>query len=118
MSGISAATNLLNKNYEDFLVYEALDRVGGRCYTLDYGTSFIEYGAQVTITKKFIGSKIQTNLDIFEINFKYIHGQVDNPIYYIARDNKQIDEKYNKIYFDSESETQEDNNGICIEKGN
>ena len=37
VSGITAAVDLLNKNYEDFLIFEALDRVGGRCHTVDYG---------------------------------------------------------------------------------
>ena len=37
VSGITAAVDLLSKSYEDFLIFEALDRVGGRCHTVDYG---------------------------------------------------------------------------------
>jgi monoamine oxidase len=32
-SGISAAVNLLNNKYENFLVFEGLERVGGRVCT-------------------------------------------------------------------------------------
>ncbi len=37
LAGISTAINLFNNNYTDFLVFEALDRIGGRCCTVDYG---------------------------------------------------------------------------------
>ncbi len=47
VSGISTAVNLLKNNYDDFLIFEAMDRIGGRCHTLNYDESFIELGAQV-----------------------------------------------------------------------
>ena len=47
---------------------------------------------------------------------KYLHGQVDNPIYYSARDNRQLAEKYNQLYFTGEDDKNEDNNGICIDR--
>ncbi len=50
----------------------------------------------------------------FKLYFKYIHGQQDNPIYYIAKDNKQIDDVYNEILSDDDSDT-EDNSGIPID---
>jgi len=50
----------------------------------------------------------------FKLYFKYIHGQQDNPIYYIAKDNKQIDDVYNEILSDDDSGT-EDNSGIPID---
>jgi monoamine oxidase len=34
LSGISAALNLLNNNYNDFIVFEALERIGGRACTI------------------------------------------------------------------------------------
>lgn len=37
ISGISTAINLLENNYEEFLIFEANDRIGGRCHTVDYG---------------------------------------------------------------------------------
>ncbi len=37
ISGLSAAVNLLDNNYDDFYVLEALDRIGGRCHTLSLG---------------------------------------------------------------------------------
>ena len=61
-------------------------------YSIDYNDSFLEIGAQ------------------------FLHGQQDNPIYYIARDNKQIEEKYNEILDDDENI--EDNNGIPIDLDN
>lgn len=37
ISGISAAVNLLKHGYTDFLIFEANDRIGGRCYTIPHG---------------------------------------------------------------------------------
>jgi monoamine oxidase len=34
MSGLSAGVNLLNNSYNDFLMFEALDRIGGRVETI------------------------------------------------------------------------------------
>ncbi len=51
MAGISTAVNLLKNRYSDFLMFEALERIGGRINTIDYGNSFIEMGAQV---KRFL----------------------------------------------------------------
>lgn len=47
VSGISTAISLLKKEYTDFLVFEALDRTGGRVNTIDYADGFLEIGAQV-----------------------------------------------------------------------
>jgi monoamine oxidase len=38
-SGLSAAFNLLQNDYKDFYLLEALDRIGGRCHTVDLGNS-------------------------------------------------------------------------------
>jgi len=50
-----------------------------------------------------------------ELGAQYIHGQVDNPIYNISRDHKQIDARYDRIMFAEEGDHNEDNNGICID---
>ena len=49
---------------------------------------------------------------------QYLHGQIDNPIYYVARDNKQLEERFNEIYYVNEGDKNEDNNGISIERSN
>lgn len=70
VSGISAAINLLKNGYSNFVILEANDRIGGRCFTIDYGlllfcylsrsklnqyffkfkeNGHLEYGAQVTL---------------------------------------------------------------------
>ena len=36
-SGISAAVNLLNNGHKDFLMFEALERIGGRVDTIKNG---------------------------------------------------------------------------------
>lgn len=36
-SGITAAINFLQNGYDDFLIFEAQDRIGGRCCTIDHG---------------------------------------------------------------------------------
>lgn len=48
VSGISTASSLLKNDYSDFLVFEAMDRIGGRCHTIDFNNSFLEFGAQVS----------------------------------------------------------------------
>ena len=48
-----------------------------------------------------------------EIGAQFIHGQQNNPIYYIARDNQQIDEIYNEIQSDDDQDSV-DNSGIPI----
>ena len=40
VSGISCGINLLENNYDDWLIFEALDRFGGRCSTIEIGLKF------------------------------------------------------------------------------
>ena len=47
IAGISCSLNLLKNNYYDFILCEALDRIGGRIHSIDYENSFLEIGAQV-----------------------------------------------------------------------
>jgi spermine oxidase len=42
ISGISAAIHLLDNNYDNFVIYEAQDRIGGRINTIEYG-NFVEH---------------------------------------------------------------------------
>ena len=37
ISGISAAVNLLKHSYDEFLIFEANDRIGGRIHTIPIG---------------------------------------------------------------------------------
>ncbi|CAF0922135.1 unnamed protein product [Brachionus calyciflorus] len=89
MSGISAAVNFLKNGYENFLLFEASDRIGGRIHTIDYEDGILEYGAQ------------------------FIHGQVDNPIYKIAIENELIDEYYKEILYESDEDLSK-HNGLKI----
>jgi spermine oxidase len=41
MSGVAASINLLEHAYDDFLVVEASDRIGGRCHTVEYGIDLL-----------------------------------------------------------------------------
>lgn len=43
VSGISAAINLLDNEYKDFLIFEALERIGGRVHTQRTGLFLIEF---------------------------------------------------------------------------
>lgn len=43
MSGISASVNLLENNYKDFMVFEALERIGGRICTQTTGKFQLEH---------------------------------------------------------------------------
>ncbi len=53
VSGISASVHLLKNDYKQFLIFEAMDRTGGRCHTMNYEKSFLEFGAQVKIMQHF-----------------------------------------------------------------
>ena len=53
MAGISASINLLENNYKDFLVFEALERIGGRVCTYKTDKGYFELGAQVINKKIF-----------------------------------------------------------------
>lgn len=37
ISGVSCAIKLLDNNYDDFLIFEASERIGGRCFTVPCG---------------------------------------------------------------------------------
>jgi len=73
ISGISAAIDLLEHGIDDLAIFEAQNRIGGRVNTIDYGNGFIELGAQ------------------------YIHGQLNNPIFNLARDCHLIEDCYHEI---------------------
>ncbi|XP_070523083.1 uncharacterized protein [Cardiocondyla obscurior] len=45
-SGIAAASRLLKRGVEDFIVLEANDRIGGRIYTKAFGENVVDLGAQ------------------------------------------------------------------------
>ncbi|CAF0718372.1 unnamed protein product [Brachionus calyciflorus] len=96
ISGISTAIKLLENNYDEFLIFEANDRIGGRINTIPYGNSFLELGAQ------------------------YIHGQVNNPIYKLALENRLIEDKYKEILDETDDLTKEniysDNNGVRLDE--
>jgi monoamine oxidase len=47
VAGIACGINLLRNNYDDFVVFEAQDRIGGRVCTVDFNKSYLEMGAQV-----------------------------------------------------------------------
>ena len=47
IAGISTGINLLENNHQDFLIFEACNRIGGRIHTIDFENSFLEMGAQV-----------------------------------------------------------------------
>lgn len=37
VSGISSALNLLKNGHDEFLIIEAMNRIGGRCFTSEIG---------------------------------------------------------------------------------
>eukprot|EP00088_Acartia_fossae_P071817 TRINITY_DN9951_c0_g1_i14.p1 TRINITY_DN9951_c0_g1~~TRINITY_DN9951_c0_g1_i14.p1 ORF type:complete len:521 (-),score=104.07 TRINITY_DN9951_c0_g1_i14:166-1695(-) len=46
ISGLSAATRLLEHGISNFTILEASERLGGRMYSVDYGDSVLDLGAQ------------------------------------------------------------------------
>lgn len=45
-AGISAASKLLENGYNDVVLLEAQDRIGGRIHTIPFGKGFVDMGAQ------------------------------------------------------------------------
>lgn len=45
-SGIAAASKLLEYGYNNIVVLEALDRIGGRVHSIPFGKGFVDLGAQ------------------------------------------------------------------------
>ncbi|BET01729.1 Flavin containing amine oxidoreductase [Nesidiocoris tenuis] len=60
VSGIAAATKLVEKGFNDVILLEAEDRLGGRVYTVPFGDSHVDLGAH------------------------WVHGEVGNPVFEIA----------------------------------
>lgn len=61
-AGIATASRLLEKNFTDFLIVEAEQRIGGRIRTVHFGDSLLDLGAQ------------------------WCHGQEGNVVYEMAKD--------------------------------
>ena len=47
ISGIGAGLNFFKNDFENFIIIEAIDRIGGRCHTIQHNGSHLEMGAQV-----------------------------------------------------------------------
>lgn len=45
-SGIAAATSLLAAGFENVLILEAENRIGGRIHTIQFGENVLDMGAQ------------------------------------------------------------------------
>ncbi|XP_026678358.1 lysine-specific histone demethylase 1B [Diaphorina citri] len=70
-SGIAAATRLVSKGVEDFIILEAEDRIGGRIHTIPFeGNTFIDIGAQ------------------------WVHGQKGNVVYEMAKEFDLVEDDY------------------------
>ena len=57
VSGVAAAVKLIENGYDDVVILEAENRIGGRILSIPYGTGFIDMGAQ------------------------WIHGETNNAVY-------------------------------------
>ncbi|RNA08526.1 spermine oxidase [Brachionus plicatilis] len=96
ISGVSCAITLLDNKFDDFYIFEANERIGGRCFTVPCEDGFLEMGAQ------------------------FIHGQVGNPIYKIANENNLIPEIYQNIIAETDDPSKvnlvNDWNGVKIDE--
>jgi spermine oxidase len=46
LSGMSAAAKLIEKGFNDIIILEAEDRIGGRIHSVPFGSGYIDLGAQ------------------------------------------------------------------------
>jgi monoamine oxidase len=85
LSGISAAAKLLENGFEDIVILEAENRIGGRIHSIDYGTGKIDLGGQ------------------------WIHGEENNSIFEMVKDNFDLGttafEEYEENYSRSDGST-------------
>ncbi|KAL6260754.1 hypothetical protein P5V15_008277 [Pogonomyrmex californicus] len=66
-AGIAAASRLMQKNVDDFVILEANDRIGGRIYTTNFGDNVVDLGAQ------------------------WVHGQTGNVVFQLASKHDLLD---------------------------
>ena len=62
ISGVAAAVKLIENGYEDVAILEAENRIGGRIFSIPYGSGFIDIGAQ------------------------WVHGVTNNAVYDLVHD--------------------------------
>lgn len=93
MAGISASVNLLENGYKDFLVFEALERIGGRICTFNTDRGYLELGAQ------------------------WIHGQQGNPVYEIAQKNDLVAPGFEK-FLENPVAPRIDEKNLCLPANN
>jgi monoamine oxidase len=98
LAGISTAHTLLKKKYNDFLIFEAENRIGGRCLTMKHDKGFLELGPQFIIGQmnnplleqamkkglvveedvKALKTSREENDELSEINIKITQDEINN----------------------------------------
>ncbi|KAG4077866.1 hypothetical protein HA402_013800 [Bradysia odoriphaga] len=88
-SGISAAVKLLENGYDDIVVLEAENRIGGRVYSIPFGKGFVDLGAQWCQ-----GEKGNIVYEMVKDNFEFVDNGIgpDNSLVFTS-DGKLVDQK-------------------------
>ncbi|KAL1460639.1 hypothetical protein WDU94_012602 [Cyamophila willieti] len=68
-AGIAAATKLVTNGFDNFVLLEAENRIGGRVHTVPFENKSIDFGAQ------------------------WIHGQKGNPVYEMAKEFSLVEDE-------------------------
>lgn len=68
-AGIAAAVKLIKNGFQNVIILEANDRIGGRIHTIDFGGSKIDLGAQWYVRKKIIRIYQLNVIDTFILHF-------------------------------------------------
>lgn len=75
LSGLSAAVRLIENGYDDILILEAENRIGGRIHSVEFGDGFVDLGGQWVHGEK--------NNSVYEtVNGNYDFGETGFDNYY------------------------------------
>lgn len=84
-SGIAAGAKLLENDYEDIVILEAENRIGGRIHSIDYGTGKIDLGGQWVQ-----GDKNNVIYDMVKNNFELGRTPFDDIQFTFLQSNGQL----------------------------
>lgn len=123
-SGIAAATRLVSKGVEDFIILEAEDRIGGRIHTIPFGKhkytlkkkKKVKFSTLNYNTRTYIPRPLSSCSSLFDLWFNYfsrylhilfsegntfidigaqwVHGQKGNVVYEMAKEFDLVEDDY------------------------
>lgn len=96
-SGFAAASKLLSNGFNNVVILEAENRIGGRVYTIPFGSNVVDMGAQWFVFEFLKNIKNKERIDVcidcfYQYNYilfvewNRCHGEDGNVVYEMAKD--------------------------------